>query len=67
LTRKGKKYSRTHNGLWKKQKQQITATLCCTTAGKLLPSFFIFKGKILRPLKNVKVPEGVVCTTQEKA
>ena len=42
------------------------AVLCCTASGKLLPPFVIFKGKTLRPLKNVKVP-GVVCSTQVKA
>ena len=49
------------------EKNRITAVLCCTAAGKLLPPFVIFKGKTLRPLKNVKIPGGVVCTTQEKA
>ncbi len=39
-------------------------TLCCTASGKLLPPFLVFRGKTI---KNVKIPPGVVCTTQEKA
>ena len=31
------------------KKNRITAVLCCTASGKLLPPFLIFKGKILRP------------------
>ena len=64
LTRKGKSIRvRTTAS----EKNRITAILCCTAAGKLLPPFIIFKGKTLRTLKNVKVPEGVVCTTKLKA
>ena len=49
------------------EKNRITATLCCTAAGKLLPPFVVFKGKTMRPLKKVKVPLGIIATTQEKA
>ena len=49
------------------EKNRITATLCCTAAGKLLPPFIIFKGKTKRPLKKVKIPSGAVCTTQVNA
>ena len=48
-------------------KNRITATLCCAASGKMLPSFVIFKGKTIRPLKKVTVPTGVVCSTQSKA
>ena len=37
------------------EKNRITAVLCCTAAGKLLPSFVIFKGKTKHPLKKVKI------------
>ena len=49
------------------EKNRITATLCCTAAGKLLPPFIVFKGKTMRPPKNVHIPPGVICTTQSKA
>ena len=29
--------------------------------------FVVFKGKTMRPLKNVTIPDGVVATTQKKA
>ena len=49
------------------EKNCITAALCCTAAGKLLPHFVIFKGKTKCPLKKVKIPSGAVCTTQVNA
>lgn len=49
------------------EKNRITAVLCITASGKLLPPFVIFKGKTLRPLKKVGVPDGVFCCTQVKA
>ena len=48
------------------EKNSVTATLCCTAAGKFLPAFVVFKGKIQRPLKKVKVPSDVITTTQVK-
>lgn len=48
-------------------KNRITATLCCTAAGKLLPPFVVFKGKTLRTLKKVEIPSGIFATTQAKA
>lgn len=38
----------------------------CTAAEKFLPAFVVFKRKTQRPLKKVKVPSGVVVTTQVK-
>ena len=49
------------------EKNRITVTLCCTAAGKMLPPFTVFKGKTMRPLKNVTIPSGVYATTQTKA
>ena len=49
------------------EKNRITATLCCSASGKMLPPFVVFKGKTKRGLKKVTVPKGVVCTTQTKA
>ena len=65
VDQKGKKtvHVRTTNS----EKNCITATLCCTAAGKLLPPYIIFKGKTKCPLKNVKIPPGVVCTIQINA
>ena len=48
------------------EKNRITATLCCTASGKMLPPFVVFKGKTKRGIKKVPVPHGVVCTTQAK-
>ena len=47
--------------------QQPLKRIVLPAAGKILPPFVIFKRKTLRTLKNVQVPEGVVCTTQVKA
>jgi len=49
------------------EKNRVTATLCCTAAGKMLPPFVVFKSKTMRPLKKVNVPAGVHATTQVKA
>ena len=49
------------------EKNRIMATLACTASGKMLPPFVVFKGKTKRTLKKLKVPKGVVCTTQSKA
>ena len=64
IDRRGKKTI--HVRTTSSEKNRITATLCCTAAGKLLPPFIVFKGKTMRPLKKVKIPPGVVCTTQKK-
>ena len=49
------------------EKNRITVALCCTSSGKLLPPFIIFKGKTKRLLKKMKLPSGAVCSTQVKA
>ena len=49
------------------EKNRITVTLCCSASGTILTPFVVFKGKTMRPLKNVTIPDGVVATTQEKA
>ena len=64
IDRKGKKTI--HVRTTGSQKNRITVT-CCSASGKFLPPFVVFKGKIMRPLKNVTVPDGVVATTQQKA
>ena len=65
IDRKGKKSINVRTTA--SEKNRITATLCCTASGKMLPPFVIFKGKTKRGLKKVTVPKGVVCTTQAKA
>ena len=65
VDRKGKKTVRVRTT--GSEKNRITAALCCTAAGKLLPPFVIFKGKTKRALKKVKIPSGAVCTTQVNA
>ena len=64
VDKKGKKSIRVRTT--SSEKNRITATLCCTAAGKFLPAFVVFKGKTQRPLKKVKIPSGVVTTTQVK-
>ena len=49
------------------EKNGITAALRCTAAGKLLPPYIIFKRRMNRPLKNVKILTGAICTTQVNA
>ena len=46
------------------EKNRITATLCCSASGKMLPPFVVFKGKTKRGIRKVPVPHDVVCTTQ---
>ena len=48
------------------EKNRITATLCCSASGKMLPPFVVFKGKTKRGIRKVPVPHDVVCTTQVK-
>ena len=65
VDKKGKKSIRVRTTA--SEKNRITTVLCCTASGKLLPPLVIFKGKTLRPLKKVQVPDGVYCCTQAKA
>ena len=64
VDKKGKKSIRVRTT--SSEKNRVTATLCCTAAGKLLPPFVVFKGKTKRSLKNVRVPSGVIATMQAK-
>ena len=63
VDKKGKNTIRVHTTSF--EKNRVTATLCCTAAGKFLPAF-VFKGKTQRQLKTVKVPLGIIATTQVK-
>ena len=65
VDRKGKKAICVHTT--SSEMNHITAALCCTVAGKMLPPFIIFKGKTKRPPRKVKIPSGAVCTTQVNA
>ena len=47
------------------EKRHLTVVLACSSAGDILPTLIIFKGK--RALKGLQVPSGLRVAVQEKA
>ena len=49
------------------EKKHVTVVLSAAADGTMLPPMLIFKGKTERTIVNLRVPEGFVVKTQEKA
>lgn len=49
------------------EKKHVTIVLSATADGTMLPPMIIFKGKTENTIKKLRVPEGFIIKTQEKA
>ena len=49
------------------KKKHVTIVLSTTADGKMLPPMNIFKGTTEKTIQKLRVPEGFVIKTQEKA